>query len=132
MELSSDTILTNANSNNASHTNISASIHRNMNFSDIEKGFIGKGSSNGYISEVYSSDVGSISSEESEVAKKESKGSLFKVIRENEEYVCISLDLERGGGKCGVTQLSAVLFRLGGFETSDLEKYLVMKKVFNE
>ena len=52
----------NANSNNAAHTNISASIHRNLNFSDKEKDFISKGSSNGYISEGYSSDVGSISS----------------------------------------------------------------------
>ena len=51
---------------------------------------------------------------------------------ENEEAVCISLDLEHGGVKCGVTQLSTVLFRIGGFETSGLEKYLVMREVFNE
>ena len=31
-----------------------------------------------------------------------------------------------------MTQLSAVLFRLGGFETSDIEKYIVMREVFNE
>ena len=37
-----------------------------------------------------------------------------------------------GRNKCGVTQLSAVLYRLDGFETSDLEKYLVMREVFNE
>ena len=42
------------------------------------------------------------------------------------------MDLEHGGVKCGVTQLSTVLFRIGGFETSDLEKDLVMREVFNE
>ena len=31
-----------------------------------------------------------------------------------------------------MTQLSVVLFRIGGFETSDLEKDLVMREVFNE
>ena len=31
-----------------------------------------------------------------------------------------------------MTQLSAVLFRLGGFETSDLDKYLFMREFFNE
>ena len=125
-------IVTNANSNNAAHTNISASIHRNLNFSDREKDFINEGSSNVCICEGYSSDIGSISSEENSGAKKERKGSLVKVIIENEEAVCIYLDLEHGGDKCGVTQLSAVLFRLGGFETCYLEKDLFMREVFNE
>ena len=42
------------------------------------------------------------------------------------------LDLEHGGGKYVVTQLYAVLFSLGGFETYYLEKDLVMREVFNE
>ena len=46
--------------------------------------------------------------------------------------VFISFDLEHGGNKCGVTQLSAVLFRLGGFELSDLSKDVVIREVFNE
>ena len=66
--------VTNDNSNNAAHTNISASIHRNLNFSDREKDFISEGSSNSCISEGYSSDIGGISSEESAGAKKERKG----------------------------------------------------------
>ena len=56
--------VTNANSNNASHTNTSVSIHRNMNFIDREKDFISEGSSNGYIREGCSSDIGIISNEE--------------------------------------------------------------------
>ena len=122
MELPSAMSITNANSNNAAHTNISASIHTNLNFSDREKDFISEGSSNGYIREGYISDIGSISSEESAGTKKKRKGSLVKRIIENEEYVCISLELEHGGDECGVTQLSAVLFMLGGFETSDIDK----------
>ena len=124
--------VTNANSNNAAHKNISASIYVNLNFSDRDKDFISEDSSNGFIIEGYSSDIDSIFSEESAGAKKESKGSLVKGITENEEAFCISLDLEHGGVKCGVTQLSTVLFRIGGFETSDLEKDLVMREVFNE
>ena len=69
---------------------------------------------NGY--DNYESDIGSVSSEESLNAKKNRKGSLVKKIVESNQAVCISLDLEHGGDKCGVTQLSAVLFRLGGFE----------------
>ena len=124
--------VTNANSNNDAHTNISASIHRNMNFSDREKDFISEVSSNSCIHEGYSSDVESISNEESAGSKKERKGSLVKEIIENEEAVCISLDLGHEGDKYGVIQFYAVLFRLGGFETSDLEKELVMREVFNE
>ena len=72
--------VTNANSNNATHTNISVSIHRNLNFSDREKDFISEGCSNVYIREGYSSDIVSISSKEISGNKKESKGSLLKVI----------------------------------------------------
>ena len=124
--------VTNANSNNSSHTNISASIHRNMNFSGRQKDFISGGSSNVCISEGYSSDIGSISIKESAGTKKERKGSLVKGIIENEEAFCISLDLEHGEDKCGLTQLYAVLFRLGVFETSDIQKDLVMREVINE
>ena len=86
--------VTNANSNNSAHTNTSASIHINLNFSDREKDFLNEGSSNVCISEGYSSDIGSISSKESAGAKKERKGSLVKGIIENEEAICISLDIE--------------------------------------
>ena len=65
-------------------------------------------------------------------AKKDRKGSLVKKIVESNQAVCISLDLEHGGDKCGVTQLSAVIFRLGGFEISDQGRDLVMREVFNE
>ena len=70
VELPSAMSVTNANINNAAHTNISAFIHRNMNFSDREKDFISEGSINGCISEGYISDIWSISSEESARAKK--------------------------------------------------------------
>ena len=88
--------LTNANTNNAANTNISASINRNMDFNDIEKDFISEGGSKGCISQGYSSDIGSISSKKSTVAKKERKGSPVKGTIENKEDVCISLDLGHG------------------------------------
>ena len=83
LELPSAMSATNANSNNTAHTNISVSIHRNLNSIDRDKDFINKGSSFGCIIEGYSSDIGSISSEESAGDKKESKGSLVKGIIEN-------------------------------------------------
>ena len=53
---------------------------------------------------------------------------------ENDNCVFISLDLEHGGDKCRVTQLSAVLFRLGGFDLSNtsISKDLMIREVFNE
>jgi hypothetical protein len=77
-------------------------------------------------------DTYSVSSEESTNAKKSRKGSLIKKIVENDEAVFISLDLEHGGQKCGVTQLSAVLFRLGGSELRDMKNDVVTREVFNE
>ena len=50
----------------------------------------------------------------------------------NGDAVFILLDLEHGGNKCGMTQLSAVIFRLGGFESSDMQKDVVIREVFNE
>ena len=44
--------------------------------------------------------------------------------------VGISLDLEHGGDKCGITQLSAVLFRLGRVE--DIPGDSIIEEVFNE
>ena len=41
-------------------------------------------------------------------------------ITEECNAVCISLDLELGGNKFRVTQLSAVLFHVGGIEDSAL------------
>lgn len=79
-----------------------------------------------------STDTESISSDESANAKKERQGSLIKRIVERKEAIFISLDLEHGGDKCGVTQLSAVLFQLGGFDTSDSEKDVVISEEFNE
>ena len=58
-------------------------------------------------------DCTSISSKESIDSRKVRQGCLVKEIIEKSNAVCISLDLEHGGDKCGVTQLSAVLFRLG-------------------
>ena len=58
--------------------------------------------------------------------------SLVKNIIENGRAVCIFLDLEHGCHKCGVTQLSAVLFRRGRFEESDVKYDWVYKETFNE
>ena len=74
----------------------------------------------------------SISSEESADAQKKRKGSVITQLVTNGDAVFISLDLEHGGNKCGVTQLLAVLFRLGGFESSDMQKDVVIREVFNE
>ena len=58
-------------------------------------------------------------SEESDNTKKKRKGLIIKSIVENDNCVFISLDLERRGDKCVVTQLYTVLFRLGGFDLSN-------------
>jgi len=52
---------------------------------------------------------------------------LVKEIVEKSNAVCLSLDLEHGGDKCGVTQLSAVLFRLEGVEDSALSKAVMIR-----
>jgi len=77
-------------------------------------------------------DCTSISSQESIESKKARRGSLVKDIIEKSNAICISLDLEHGGDKCGVTQLSAVLFSLGGLEDSTLSKDVMIREVFNE
>jgi len=59
--------------------------------------------------------------------KNSRKGSLIKRILERDECVFISFDLEHGGDQCGITQLSAVLFRLGS-KPNDPESI----QVFNE
>ena len=77
-------------------------------------------------------DWASISSKDSIDSRKARRGSLVKEIIEKSNAVCISLDLEHGGDKCGVTQLSAVLFRLRGVEDSALSKDVMIREVFNE
>ena len=74
-------------------------------------------------------DCTSISSKESIDSRKARRGSLVKEIIEKSNAVCISLDLEHGGDKCGVTQLSAILFRLGGVEDSALSKDVTIREV---
>ena len=56
---------------------------------------------------------------------------MTSLINEN-RLVGISLDLEHGGDKCGITQLSAVLFRLGGVEDVDIPGDSIIEEVFNE
>ena len=77
-------------------------------------------------------DCTSISSKESIDSRKVRQGCLVKEIIEKSNAVCISLDLEHEGDKCGVTQLSAVLFRLGGVGDSALSKDVMIREVFNE
>ena len=77
-------------------------------------------------------DCESISSQESIDSKRARRGSLLKDIIDKSNAICISLDLEHGGDKCGVTQLSAVLFKLGGLEESSFSKDVVIREVFNE
>ena len=74
-------------------------------------------------------DCTSISSKESIDSRKARRGSLVKEIIDKSNAVGISLDLEHGGDKCGVTQLSAVLFRLGGVEDSALSKDVMIREV---
>ena len=77
-------------------------------------------------------DHNSVSSEESNTTRKNRKGSLIKNLVNKNKAVFISLDLEHRGNKCGVTQLSAVLFKMCGFEAFDIEKDLVITEVFND
>ena len=74
----------------------------------------------------------SVSSEESINTKKSRKGSLVTSLINEKRLVGISLDLEHGGDKCGITQLSAVLFRLGGVEDVDIPCDSITEEVFNE
>ena len=74
----------------------------------------------------------SVSSEESINTKKSRKGSLVTSLINENRLVGISLDLEHGGDKCGITQLSAVLFRLGGVEDVDIPCDSIIEEVFNE
>ena len=74
----------------------------------------------------------SVSSEESINTKKSRKGSLVTSLINEKRLVGISLDLEHGGDKCGITQLSAVLFRLGGVEDVDIPCDSIIEEVFNE
>ena len=78
------------------------------------------------------SDGDSVLSEESIAAKKSRKGSLIAPRVLNGSAIFISLDLEHGGYECGITQLSAQLFRLGGMGIMDIAKDVVVEEVFNE
>ena len=65
--------------------------------------------------------------------KKETwRESLVKTIIENDKKECISLDIEHGGHKYGITLFLVVLFCKGGFEESDMKYDLVYKETFNE
>ena len=77
-------------------------------------------------------DRSSISSEESADTRKARKGSLAKDAIEKKSAVFISFDLEHGGPKCGITQLSAVLFYLGGIDDTTMKHDIVMRSCFNE
>ena len=46
--------------------------------------------------------------------------------------VFILLDLEHGVYECGITQLSAQLFRLGSMGITDMAKDVIVKEVFNK
>ena len=53
-------------------------------------------------------------------------------ITEECNAVCISLDLELGGNKFRVTQLSAVLFHVEGIEDSALFQDVMIREVFRK
>ena len=77
-------------------------------------------------------DCTSIASQESMESKKDPRGSLIKDIIEKSNAICISFDLEHGDDKCGVAQLSSVLFSLGELEGSTSSKNIMIREVFNE
>ena len=74
-----------------------------------------------------------ISLEEDEESRKSRKSSLIQnhLNDGNENIVFISFDLEHGGHFCGVTQISAVLFTLGGVKDNDRSHDVVFEESFN-
>jgi hypothetical protein len=51
--------------------------------------------------------------------KKNRKGSLIKPYIDEKRAVFISLDLEHGGPRCGITQISCVLFTIHSIKDED-------------
>ena len=63
------------------------------------------------------------SGEEDEDDKKKRKKSLIHERVSEQSIVFVSLDKETGGPKCGIVQLSAILFSITGFSMNSINDY---------
>ena len=72
-----------------------------------------------------------VSEEEDKDKTKIRKGSLLQPLIDSNKAVFISLDLEHGGDKCGITQLSAQLFRYTGLLERDVGNDIIVEETFD-